>query len=85
MTQWAFGAAKFHGEGSDFFAETQGGTSFSYNLALNLVTSFTGKDTLYTRLRSGNMSNVYTDGLLRSTASIGNLSRSLACTTASHR
>ena len=62
VTQWAFGAAKFHGEGSGLFAATQGGTSFSYNLALNLVTNFTGKDT-YTRLRS-NMSNVYGgDGL----------------------
>ncbi len=48
--------------------------SFSYNLALNLKTSFTGKDLLYTRLRAGNMDNVF--GLtfwvcsLRSTASI---------------
>ena len=46
------------------FNKTSGGTSFSYNLALNLETSFTGKDLLYTRLRSGNMDNVYgPDGL----------------------
>merc|ERR1712216_317238 len=38
---------------------TNGGTSFSYNLALNLETSFTGKDLLYTRLRAGNMDNIY--------------------------
>jgi len=62
VTHWAFGAAKAHGEGSDAFEALNGGTSFSYNLALNLVTSFTGKDTLYTRLRSGNMSNVYGGG-----------------------
>jgi uncharacterized protein with PIN domain len=59
VTQWAFGAVKAHGKGSDAFEALNGGTSFSYNLALNLVTSFTGKDTLYTRLRSGNMDNVY--------------------------
>ncbi|MCB4411129.1 iron uptake porin [Synechococcus sp. MU1611] len=56
---WVFGAAKFHGDGSDAAAALEGGTSFSYNLALNLETSFTGKDLLYTRLRAGNMSNVY--------------------------
>merc|ERR1712216_547436 len=38
---------------------TNGGTSFSYNLALNLETSFTGKDLLYTRLRAGNMDNIH--------------------------
>ena len=59
VTQWAFGAVKAHGEGSDAFEAESGGTSLSYNLALNLVTSFTGKDTLYTRLRSGNMNNVF--------------------------
>ena len=56
---WVFGAAKFHGNGSDEAAALSGGTSFSYNLALNLETSFTGKDLLYTRLRAGNMDNVY--------------------------
>ncbi|MDP7998062.1 MAG: iron uptake porin, partial [Synechococcus sp. SP1 MAG] len=56
---WVLGAAKYHGNGSDAAATTGGGTSFSYNLALNLETSFTGKDLLYTRLRAGNMDNVY--------------------------
>jgi hypothetical protein len=32
----------------------------SYRYTLNLNTSFTGKDLLYTRLRTGNMSNVWT-------------------------
>ena len=34
-------------------------TSFSYRYTLNLNTSFTGKDLLYTRIRTGNMSNVW--------------------------
>ena len=34
--------------------------SFSYRFTLNLNSSFTGKDLLYTRLRTGNMSNVWT-------------------------
>ena len=36
--------------------------NFTYRLTLNLNTSFTGKDRLYTRIRTGNMSNVWTDG-----------------------
>jgi hypothetical protein len=59
VTNWAFGAAAFNGDGRKAFETSQGGTSLSYNLALNLETSFTGKDLLYTRLRAGNMSNVY--------------------------
>ena len=35
--------------------------SFSYRLTLNLNTSFTGKDRMYTRLRTGNMTNVWTN------------------------
>ncbi|MBM5823242.1 MAG: porin [Cyanobacteria bacterium K_Offshore_surface_m2_011] len=34
-----------------------GGTVFNYDLRLNLFTSFTGKDLLYTRLRAGNFQN----------------------------
>ena len=34
-------------------------TSFSYRYTLNLNTTFTGKDLLYTRLRTGNMSNIW--------------------------
>ena len=36
------------------------GFNFSYRYNLNLYTSFTGKDRLYTRLRTGNMNNVWT-------------------------
>ncbi|MCB4406480.1 iron uptake porin [Synechococcus sp. MU1642] len=35
-------------------------TSFSYRYTLNLNTTFSGKDLLYTRIRTGNMSNVWT-------------------------
>jgi hypothetical protein len=63
VTNWVFGAVKAHGRGSDEFEAHSGGTSFSYNLALNLETSFTGKDLLYTRLRAGNMANVYGSGV----------------------
>ena len=35
--------------------------SFSYRYTLNLNTSFTGKDLLYTRIRAGNMSNAWTN------------------------
>ena len=62
VTNWTLGAAKAHGQGSDRFEKYHGGTSFSYNLALNLETSFTGKDLLYTRLRAGNMDNIYGPG-----------------------
>ena len=37
------------------------GTSLSYRYTLNLNTSFTGKDLLYTRLRTGNMKNTWTN------------------------
>ncbi len=39
-----------------------GALSFNYDLRLNLNTSFTGKDLLYTRLRSGNFSNSVFNG-----------------------
>jgi len=39
-----------------------GGLSFNYDLRLNLNTSFTGKDLLYTRLRSGNFTNSVFNG-----------------------
>jgi hypothetical protein len=45
------------GYGGDKTKEITGGTdatSFSYRYTLNLNTSFTGKDLLYTRLRTGN-------------------------------
>ena len=58
-THWVLGAAKYHGKGSSQQAAANGGTSFSYDLRLGLETSFTGKDLLYTRLRSGNMDNIF--------------------------
>jgi hypothetical protein len=39
---------------------TDDSLNMSYRYTLNLNTSFTGKDLLYTRLRTGNMSNVWT-------------------------
>jgi hypothetical protein len=36
-----------------------GATTFSYDVRFNLSTSFTGKDLLYTRLRSGNFNNAF--------------------------
>ena len=39
-----------------------GAVSFNYDLRLNLNTSFTGKDLLYTRLRSGNFTNSVFNG-----------------------
>jgi len=40
--------------GTNSNKRTAGATVFNYDLRLNLLTSFTGKDQLYTRLRSGN-------------------------------
>jgi hypothetical protein len=59
VTNWVLGAASYDGTGSDAESRANGGTSFSYNFALNLETSFSGEDMLYTRLRSGNMANIY--------------------------
>ena len=39
-----------------------GATVFNYDVRLNLLTSFTGKDLLYTRLRSGNFNDSPFDG-----------------------
>jgi hypothetical protein len=36
-----------------------GATTFNYDLHLNFLTSFSGKDLLYTRLRSGNFNNAF--------------------------
>jgi len=61
-TYWALGAiaptagsSNSTGTGSaDRIKSVAGGTNFVYDLRLNLNTSFTGKDLLYTRLRAGN-------------------------------
>ena len=62
-TFWTIGANAFGGQNNNRINGTQtntslnGGTVFNYDLRLNLNTSFTGKDLLYTRLRSGNYTN----------------------------
>jgi hypothetical protein len=65
-TYWTIGASSFGGNGgspsvsanrfgnSAFNNQEYGALTFNYDLRLNLKTSFTGKDLLYTRLRSGN-------------------------------
>ena len=67
-THWVFGATNYYGKGirrgSPYVGSTKakreaGAASFSYDLRLHLETSFTGKDMLMTRLRSGNMENPY--------------------------
>jgi len=55
-TYWVFGANSFSGTAPQYSAGTtyEGGTTFNYDLRLDLDTSFTGKDLLRTRLRAGN-------------------------------
>jgi hypothetical protein len=56
-TYWVLGANSFGGNfsgGAAGASATEGGTSFNYDLRLDLDTSFTGKDLLRTRLRAGN-------------------------------
>jgi hypothetical protein len=47
---------------SDLYNQANGATTFSYDVRLNLITSFTGKDQLFTRLRSGNFNNAFNAG-----------------------
>jgi len=47
---------------SDIYNQANGATTFSYDVRLNFLTSFTGKDLLYTRLRSGNFANAFNAG-----------------------
>ena len=56
-TYWVLGANSFGGNfagGTTGASATEGGTTFNYDLRLDLDTSFTGKDLLRTRLRAGN-------------------------------
>jgi len=62
-TYWTIGAAAYGGVGGGPLAtggtipnlnNQYGAASFNYDVRLNLRTSFTGKDLLYTRLRAGN-------------------------------
>ena len=71
-TYWVLGGNSFGGNYSAFSgyktlanptgaglgaSATEGGTTFNYDLRLDLDTSFTGKDLLRTRLRAGNFGN----------------------------
>ena len=59
-TYWSIGGVGFGGGNNNLVNGSQrnntlnGATTFNYDLRLNLNTSFTGKDLLYTRLRAGN-------------------------------
>ena len=65
-TYWSLGGLGFGGNnnatstgangtnGTNANSQAGGGTTFNYDLRLNLSTSFTGKDLLFTRLRTGN-------------------------------
>ncbi len=53
-TYWVLGANSFGGNFANGFGAFEGGTTFNYDLRLDLDTSFTGKDLLRTRLRAGN-------------------------------
>ncbi len=53
-TYWVLGANSFGGNYSGLASQAEGGTTFNYDLRLDLDTSFTGKDLLRTRLRAGN-------------------------------
>ena len=53
-TYWVLGGNAFGGTGSGAASALEGGTTFNYDLRLDLDTSFTGKDLLRTRLRAGN-------------------------------
>jgi hypothetical protein len=59
VTNWVLGAASYNGDGSNAQAKANGGTSFSYNLALNLETSFTGEDMLYHAPACRQHDNIY--------------------------
>ena len=64
-TTWALGAQAFGGNnngtsgtnGTNANSQRAGATTFNYDLRLALNTSFTGKDLLFTRLRTGNFVN----------------------------
>jgi hypothetical protein len=51
--------ARNNQDAAKIYNQLYGATSFNYDLRLNFITSFTGKDQLYTRLRSGNFSNAF--------------------------
>jgi hypothetical protein len=56
-TTQGFGANPRARLSKDNYNAQLGATTFNYDLHLNFLTSFSGKDLLYTRLRSGNFNN----------------------------
>jgi hypothetical protein len=57
---FVLGGNSYGGNGNNlknFAKATEGGTTFNYDVRLDLDTSFTGKDLLRTRLRAGNFAN----------------------------
>jgi len=54
-----FGPTFGNRDAAEKYDSLYGATSFNYDLKLNFITSFTGKDQLYTRLRTGNFSNAF--------------------------
>ena len=61
VATFVVGANKYEtsNDEDDVYNEYVGGTTFSYDLKLDLDTSFSGKDLLKTRLRAGNFSAPY--------------------------
>ncbi len=66
-TSNAFGAANGTRARENYNARF-GATSFNYDVRLNFITSFSGKDQLFTRLRSGNFNNAFNGNGLNLTA-----------------
>ncbi len=57
---WVIGATRASGDSvARGYNEGYGATTFSYDLRLELNTSFTGKDLLFTRVRAGNFDNAF--------------------------
>jgi hypothetical protein len=53
----AYSGAPLNGKYADYASQQAGAFAFTYDLRLDLDTSFTGKDLLRTRLRSGNFND----------------------------
>ena len=80
------GATSYGGDKTDELKDKDGNylgtdaTSFSYRTTLNLNTSFTGKDLLYTRLRTGNFNtNAFSGKRLHRKANSNRSNRRVQC------
>ena len=62
MGAFTYGGSAKNGNSGPGVDELYSAFVFNYDVRLNFVTSFTGKDLLYTRLRSGNFANSAFDG-----------------------